>query len=141
MCKSSQVTGMTSGRAAILRAPFAMASRRLSGRLGYPKKTECGAEEVTIPPQLLSVAMLSPLGRSDCVSCCHPMFRQNLRLFQDGYRGLRLLIWRVAVLSETALHQDAEVGLDVLADGPVDGHVGLDGGYQLAGYVAEGFVA
>ncbi len=56
-------------------------------------------------------------------------------------RGLGLLVGRVAVLAEAALHEDAEVGPDVLADGPVDGDVGLDGGHQLAGDVAQRLVA
>ena len=59
--------------------------------------------------------------------------RVDFRLLQHRLRRLLLLVRRVAVLAQDALHEDPELGADVLADGPVDGDVGADGLDQLAG--------
>ena len=45
------------------------------------------------------------------------------------------------MLTQDALAEAAQVGADVLAQGPVDGDVAADGRDQLAGDAAEGLVA
>ena len=44
----------------------------------------------------------------------------NVRLLQHGLRRLLLLVRRIAVLAQDALHQHAQLGADVLAQRPVD---------------------
>ena len=64
-----------------------------------------------------------PARRHATCTSRRPAVRQRLGLFQHRpCRGL-LLVRRVAVLSQYTLHEAAQVGADVLAHGPVDGHV------------------
>ena len=52
-----------------------------------------------------------------------PACGQYLGLFQHGPRRPFLLVGRVAMLTQNALAQAAQVGADILAQRPVDGHV------------------
>jgi hypothetical protein len=65
----------------------------------------------------------------------------ELRLLQHRLRRLLLLVRRVAVLAQDALDEHAELGANVLAQGPVDGHVGAHGLDELARDAAQGRVA
>ena len=56
----------------------------------------------------------------------------NVRLLQHRLRRLLLLVRRIAVLAQDALHEHAQLGADVLAQRPVDRDVVADGLDQLA---------
>ena len=72
--------------------------------------------------------VISTKGRRPAVgppfSCRCPLLRQDLCLFQDRPCRLLLLIGRVAILSQNALDQHAQLSADVLTQGPVNGDVG-----------------
>ena len=63
----------------------------------------------------------------------HPFLRQHLGLLQHGLRRLLLLVRRVAVLAQDALHDHAQLRPHVLAHRPVDGDVLPHRLDQLAG--------
>jgi hypothetical protein len=62
-------------------------------------------------------------------------------LLYDSQRGLLLLVGRAAVLAEDAADGAAQVGADAFLDGPVVGHVAVQGYDQVAGDGAQGVVA
>jgi len=62
-------------------------------------------------------------------------------LLQHRLRCLLLLVWRVAVLAQTALDEHAELGPHILTQGPVDGDVAADGLDGLLGNGAQRLVA
>ncbi len=66
---------------------------------------------------------------------------QCLRLLEDGLRGFLLLVRRVAMLAQHALHQVPQVRPHVLPLCPVDGHVVLHGLHQLLRDLLEGRLA
>lgn len=62
-----------------------------------------------------------------------PILAQYLRLLQHQLRRSGLLVWRITVLSQDALHQDPHVGSDVLPHRPVDRYTVTYGPDQFLG--------
>jgi len=63
------------------------------------------------------------------------------RLLQHQIRRRVLLVRRITVSLEHAFHEATEIGLNALANGPVDRHVVLDGSHELACDLPQRLVA
>ena len=60
-----------------------------------------------------------------------PTLAKDFRLLQNEFSRPCLLVWRIAVLAQDTLDDDAQLGADVFANRPVDRHVLLNCLHQL----------
>src|SRR5437879_7282909 len=80
-------------------------------------------------PRALNAAIIADMaaggerGESQCCLRYCPLGAEHFRLLQHRLRRLFLLVGRIAVLAQDALHDYAELRSDVLANRPVDSHV------------------
>jgi len=69
-----------------------------------------------LPRSLGALSDRLPPQRARTHSSHHPRRRQNLRLLQRRLRSLRLLVRRVPIFAQNALHEDRQLRAHVLAD-------------------------